>query len=67
MPSMNGFELLREVKASGFKMPLVVFVTAYDQYAIKAFEVRAIDYLLKPVDHERLEQSIKRIEKSRAT
>ncbi len=64
MPSMNGFELLREVKASGFKMPLVVFVTAYDQYAIKAFEVRAIDYLLKPVDHERLEQSIKRIEKN---
>src|SRR5690554_3485008 len=64
MPGMNGFELLREVQYHGYKMPLIVFVTAYDQYAIKAFEVRAIDYLLKPVDHERLQQSIQRIEKS---
>ncbi|MBR9906643.1 MAG: response regulator transcription factor [Gammaproteobacteria bacterium] len=66
MPGMNGFELLREVQSHGYKMPLIVFVTAYDQYAIKAFEVRAIDYLLKPVDHERLAQSIQRIEKSLA-
>ncbi len=64
MPGMNGFELLREVQSHGYKMPLVVFVTAYDQYAIKAFEVRAIDYLLKPVDEERLAQSLKRIEKN---
>lgn len=64
MPGMNGFELLREVQSHGYKMPFVVFVTAYDQYAIKAFEVRAIDYILKPVDHERLAQSIQRIEKS---
>lgn len=64
MPGMNGFELLREVQSHGYKMPFVVFVTAYDQYAIKAFEVRAIDYILKPVDQERLAQSIQRIEKS---
>ena len=64
MPGMNGFELLREVQSHGYKMPFVVFVTAYDQYAIKAFEVRAIDYILKPVDHERLAQSVQRIEKS---
>src|SRR5690606_14244779 len=43
-----------------------VFVTAYDQYAIKAFEVRAIDYFLKPVDHPRLAQSIQGVEKSLA-
>ncbi|PTB90811.1 DNA-binding response regulator, partial [Marinobacter sp. Z-F4-2] len=64
MPGMNGFELLREVQAHGYKMPLIVFVTAYDQYAIKAFEVRAIDYLLKPVDHERLATSLARIGKT---
>lgn len=64
MPGMNGFELLREVQAQGYKMPLIVFVTAYDQYAIKAFEVRAIDYLLKPVDHERLATSLARIGKT---
>ena len=66
MPGMNGFEVLREVQAAGKQMPLVVFVTAYDHYAIKAFEVRAIDYLLKPVDTERLQQSLQRIEKNLA-
>ncbi|RUO79341.1 LytR/AlgR family response regulator transcription factor [Pseudidiomarina taiwanensis] len=64
MPGMNGFELLRAVQKEGLKLPLVVFVTAYDHYAIRAFEVRAIDYLLKPVDSERLGQSITRIAKS---
>lgn len=66
MPGMNGFDVLREVQAAGKQMPLVVFVTAYDHYAIKAFEVRAIDYLLKPVDSERLQQSLQRIEKNLA-
>ncbi len=66
MPGMNGFELLREVKARGLELPVVVFVTAYDQYAIKAFEVRAIDYLLKPVDHDRLQQTLTRVEKNLA-
>ena len=66
MPGMNGFDVLREVQAAGKQMPLVVFVTAYDHYAIKAFEVRAIDYLLKPVDAERLQQSLHRIEKNLA-
>lgn len=60
MPGMNGFEVLREIRQQQLPMPLVVFVTAYDQYAIKAFEVRAIDYLLKPVDHERLQKAIDR-------
>ncbi|MFC0444847.1 LytR/AlgR family response regulator transcription factor [Pseudidiomarina halophila] len=66
MPGMNGFELLREAKARGAELPIVVFVTAYDQYAIKAFEVRAIDYLLKPVDHDRLRQTLSRVEKNLA-
>ncbi|WP_258806842.1 LytTR family DNA-binding domain-containing protein [Pseudidiomarina sp. CB1] len=66
MPGMNGFELLREVKAKGIELPIVVFVTAYDQYAIKAFEVRAIDYLLKPVDHERLSLALERVTKNLA-
>lgn len=66
MPGMNGFELLREVKARGIELPIVVFVTAYDQYAIKAFEVRAIDYLLKPVDHERLALALERVTKNLA-
>ncbi len=55
MPTMNGFELLSSVKSLNFD---VVFVTAYDQYAIKAFTYSAISYLLKPVDQEDLEESI---------
>jgi len=61
MPGMNGFDIVREIREQQLKMPLVVFVTAYDQYAIKAFEVRAIDYLLKPVDEERLQKTLRRI------
>lgn len=61
MPGLNGFDVLRKVSQESEHMPLVVFVTAYDQYAIRAFEVRALDYLLKPVDEERLEQALQRI------
>ncbi|WP_020569274.1 LytR/AlgR family response regulator transcription factor [Neolewinella persica] len=50
MPGTNGFELLSQLNYC----PLVVFVTAYDQYAIKAFEVHALDYLMKPVRSQRL-------------
>lgn len=51
MPQKNGFQLLKEFEDVFFK---IVFVTAYDQYAIKAFEVSALDYLLKPIDVDRL-------------
>lgn len=61
MPGLNGFDVLRQVSQSDAPMPVVVFVTAYDQYAIRAFEVRALDYLLKPVDEERLSQTLERI------
>ncbi|CUS49030.1 MAG: two component signal transduction system LytT family response regulator [Idiomarinaceae bacterium HL-53] len=61
MPGWNGFDVLKQLKAQGSKIPQVVFVTAYDQYAIKAFEVRALDYLLKPVDEDRLKATLERI------
>jgi two-component system LytT family response regulator len=56
MPGLNGFDVLEEV--SGCHLPVVIFVTAYDQYAIKAFEVHALDYLLKPFPPERLRQAL---------
>lgn len=59
MPGKTGFDLLNELDST----PRVVFVTAYDEYAMKAFEVHAFDYLLKPVNPERLEECIKRLVK----
>ena len=60
MPVFNGFELLARLK----HQPKVVFITAYDQYAIKAFEEDSIDYLLKPVEPERLEKTVKRLQQA---
>jgi two-component system LytT family response regulator len=57
MPGKNGFELLQELSV----VPEVVFVTAYDEYALKAFEVNALDYLLKPVQETRLAETIRKI------
>lgn len=62
MPGLNGFELIRVLKQRLDELPVVVFVTAYDQYAIQAFEVRALDYLLKPVDEERLKETLERVQ-----
>ncbi|MCI0693103.1 LytTR family DNA-binding domain-containing protein [candidate division KSB1 bacterium] len=58
MPGMNGFEVIETVGIEN--MPAVVFVTAYDQYALEAFEVQAVDYLLKPFDQERFRKSFNR-------
>jgi len=58
MPGIDGFELLRALPAT--QIPLTVFVTAYDQYALAAFAASALDYLLKPVDDARLDESIER-------
>jgi two-component system LytT family response regulator len=55
MPEASGFEVLENLKNGS--MPHVIFVTAYDQYAVRAFEVHALDYLLKPFDRERFEAS----------
>ncbi|MEI6489252.1 MAG: LytTR family DNA-binding domain-containing protein [Bacteroidota bacterium] len=57
MPGKNGFELLEEISG----VPEVVFVTAYDEYAIRAFEVNALDYLLKPIQPTRLAETVKKI------
>ena len=58
MPEMDGFAVVQDVGAE--RMPAVVFVTAHDQYAIQAFEISAIDYLLKPVTEERFAQALAR-------
>jgi two-component system LytT family response regulator len=59
MPGKSGFDLLEELN----EVPLVIFVTAYDQYAIKAFDVNALDYILKPVNTDRLTDAIEKIKK----
>ena len=62
MPGMTGFELLQRLTTS----PLVVFVTAFDDYALQAFEAAAVDYLLKPVKRERVERTLERLASRRA-
>ncbi|NOS91148.1 MAG: response regulator transcription factor [Cyclobacteriaceae bacterium] len=57
MPGKNGFDLLSELSSA----PEVIFVTAYDQFAIKAFEVNALDYILKPVNPERLKEAVTKV------
>jgi two-component system, LytTR family, response regulator len=62
MPGKTGFEMLEELDS----VPIVIFVTAYDEYALKAFEYNALDYLLKPIEPKRLEETVnKLIEKKR--
>lgn len=61
MPILNGFEMLSKLKE---KSPKVVFTTAYDQYAIKAFEEGSIDYLLKPIELERLDKTIAKLKQT---
>jgi two-component system LytT family response regulator len=58
MPLMGGFEVIKEVGAA--RMPVTVFVTAYDAYAVRAFEASALDYLLKPYSDERFDQCLTR-------
>ena len=58
MPGMSGFDVLETIEPAN--MPAVVFVTAYDKYALKAFDVSAVDYLLKPFDAERFERAFRR-------
>ncbi len=58
MPDCTGIDVIREVGPE--RMPAVIFVTAYDQYAVSAFELNAVDYLLKPFDDDRLQAAIRR-------
>jgi two-component system LytT family response regulator len=61
MPKRTGFDVIQEIGPD--RMPAVVFVTAYDQYALKAFDVQAVDYLLKPFDRERFQGAVDRARK----
>ena len=61
MPLMSGFEVLEKIDAE--KIPAIIFVTAFDQYAIRAFEVHALDYLLKPFDDARFEKALRQAKK----
>lgn len=65
MPEIDGFAVLESVDRR--TLPLVIFVTAYDQYALKAFDVSAVDYLLKPFDRKRFEQAVQRAKTRLAT
>jgi DNA-binding LytR/AlgR family response regulator len=58
MPEVDGLAVVRLIRRD--RLPLVAFVTAYDEYAIRAFEMNAVDYLLKPVDRSRLQQTLER-------
>ncbi len=59
MPELNGFEVIEAIGPDQF--PAVIFVTAYDQYAVQAFEVHAVDYLLKPFDRQRFQTALNRV------
>src|ERR1700676_5349363 len=61
MPGMDGFDVVGALETQDLPMPAIVFTTAYDQYALRAFEIHAVDYLLKPFTPERLGSAIQRV------
>lgn len=61
MPGLNGFQVIHKLRELNQPIPMVVFVTAYDSYAIKAFDIHALDYLLKPADDERLALALDKV------
>ena len=65
MPDLSGLEVARHLK--GDDTPIVVFVTAYDQHAVEAFEIAALDYVLKPIRRERLAETVKRVQAEAAS
>jgi len=60
MPGLDGMGVIRRLREKGCELPYFIFVTAYDQYAVEAFRLEALDYLLKPVDKVRLAETIER-------
>jgi len=60
MPGLDGFGVIKKLLDKKLPLPKIVFATAFDQYAVKAFEVNAVDYLLKPFDRQRVAQSIQK-------
>ncbi|HEX5793825.1 MAG TPA: response regulator, partial [Rheinheimera sp.] len=61
MPGMDGFKVLKQLQQQQVSLPYIIFVTAYDHYAYSAFEVNALDYVLKPVEPERLKQAVEKV------
>ena len=64
MPGLNGFQVVNTLTEQQLHLPLIVFVTAYDSYAIKAFEIHALDYLMKPVDESRLLDAVEKAQQA---
>src|ERR1700730_5200071 len=60
MPKLDGFEVLELIEVPGGHRPAVIFVTAYDHYAMRAFDAHAVDYLLKPFNTDRFERALDR-------
>src|SRR6266850_3820147 len=63
MPGLDGFGVIKKLLDKKLRIPQIVFATAFDQYAVKAFEVSAVDYLLKPFDKKRVAQSVQKARK----
>jgi two-component system, LytTR family, response regulator len=61
MPGLSGFEVIERVAQNHDRLPAVIFVTAFDCYAVKAFEARALDYILKPIDNARFHDAVQRV------
>lgn len=61
MPGLDGFGVIKRLLDRNTRLPYFVFVTAYDHYAVRAFEVNAVDYLLKPIERNRLEKALQRV------
>jgi len=60
MPGLDGLGVVRKLREKDFELPHIIFVTAFDQYAVEAFRLEAMDYLLKPIDRARLEETVER-------
>src|SRR5207244_987281 len=67
MPGLDGFGVIKRLSSQKVPLPQIVFATAYDQYAVKAFEVNAVDYLLKPFDKKRVEQAVQKARRQRTS
>lgn len=62
MPGLNGFQVIHKLQELNQIIPIIVFVTAFDSYAIKAFDIHALDYILKPLDSQRLAAAVEKVE-----
>lgn len=62
MPGLNGFQVIHKLRELNQPIPLIIFVTAYDSYAIKAFDIHALDYVLKPLDESRLKAAMEKVQ-----